>query len=468
MNLPAGFQLENTANDNSSHGGMNLPPGFQLENQPQQQPQNDTLLNKTADFLRPASDFIGKMSQKAMQTLPVTNPIGMSFRANSLLQKPFDWAGEKVTEGLGGSRIPFVSRPEVAAMTGTVVQNIPAIFQGVAQGMAPENTTPKPISEYKTPADISYPQEQAMKSYGVTKRFLNNPQKVRQQSQTAQTLLDQGAIKPWSTAKSLLNTTQDMASNSGKGIGDYLSSLGKDGKILPQEFEAQMEGLRPVQPDTGKILQGGKYDAINSKIDDAINTIRAHGDNPISFEEANRLKGVLQDSANFQSNKEATLLDKVIAGKFRDTLDNVLNRVSNRAGNPQAHQAFLKNKEIYAAAQRAQDPLYNKLSSELGNKGLSLTDWILGAGELSMGHPLTALGAVGGKKLLESFAPQTKAVVSNALTKTPSLSPISAVASKLPMLDEATARKLWNQAKSEGLSGEAAKKRARELMNGSR
>jgi hypothetical protein len=45
---------------------------------------------------------------------------------------------------------------------------------------------------------------------------------------------------------------------------------------------------------------------------------------------------------------------------------------------------------------------------------------------------------------------------------------ISAQIGSRMMPDEATARKFWNQAKSEGLKGEEAKKRARELMNGSR
>ncbi len=92
-------------------------------------PQEPSMLNKVADTLRPVGDFMGQMGEMAMKTLPGTNPIGMSFRAQNAVQGVADTAGEGLTEKMGGSGIPIVSNPYVAATAGTLVQNAPAIAQ---------------------------------------------------------------------------------------------------------------------------------------------------------------------------------------------------------------------------------------------------------------------------------------------------------------------------------------------------
>lgn len=254
-------------------------------------------------------------------------------------------------------------------------------------------------------------QDAGMDAIGMTKRYLNTPQKLAKGRETAQILLDKGVISATANPEEMIQRASDLSDQSGQAIGDYLKSIETRGRFFkPDEAIKEIESLRPK-------FQGGLYKKIQDKIDTAVETIKAHGDEPISFEEANKLKGMFQEAANFNSNKDATMLDKVIAGKVRESIDKALENVSSTPKNQEAYKQFLENKKVYGAAQNAVDPLYNRLSSELGNKKISLTDWILAAPTLATGNPLEAIALLGGKRVLQRFGPQTKAVALNSVAQ---------------------------------------------------
>ena len=351
-------------------------------------------------------------------------------------------------------------------------------------------------------------QNLALKAFGNTKRFLNNPIKEAAARNSVQTLMDEGILKPWSTTEDLIARTSEQAERSGRAIGKYLENRGRSGQFFdPSEAVDMIEQLRP-RSEQGQLLQGGAFDIINKKIDRAIETINAYNpkestasprpvstegsavrevnspfkdvdtsnphkastdfwtgnieSNPnrltsksgvtvtgggkteelfptkstsmvggkkninwtgiepkptISWKDANALKRTLQDLADWKSNKEATLLDRVIAGRFRELLDKSLGETSVPAGDITSHAEFLKNKRLYSAAMNQSDPLYNMLSSDLGNRGISLTDWIVAAAQLGTGNPLTAVATVGAKKAFEKLGPQTGAVILNKAAK---------------------------------------------------
>jgi predicted RNA-binding Zn ribbon-like protein len=257
-------------------------------------------------------------------------------------------------------------------------------------------------------------QDYGMKALGFTKRFLGNDMALMKARQSVQTILNEGIITSTAGAETLAKRTEKLAEDSGKAIGDYLKEMNSDGNFLmPQQLKASLEDLRPIQQSTGKILRGGQYNSVNNKIDNALETIDAHGDAPISWEEANQLKGTFQDAANWKSNKDATVLDRVIAGKVRETLDNALQAKAQQMGNLPQFNEFLANKQKYSAAMTVQDPLYNRISSELGNNKIGLTDYVLAAGALTQGRIGEAMALLGGKKILTNVGPSTAASVLN-------------------------------------------------------
>lgn len=296
---------------------------------------------------------------------------------------------------------------------------------GTAMGMAPDvaMSVGNPESEGSAMFDKSA-NEYALRSLGFTKRFLKNYPMATQAKEAAQTLLDQGVIKGTRSIEGMADANAALAQQSGKAIGDYLQSLEEKGKFFdPQQATEEISALRPKAG--GQVLRGGLYDAINAKIDNALATIQAHGSTqqlldasgnpiqmqatPLGWQEANQLKGTLQGAANYASNKEATLLDKAIAGKFRESLDSQMEDFANKNGDLEGIKNFKQNKKIYAATQIAEDPIYNRLSSLAGNNKLSLTDWIVLAPGLFTGHALPEIGAIAAKHIGTAYGPQLMA-----------------------------------------------------------
>ncbi len=328
----------------------------------------------------------------------------------------------------------FLSRDQVRQMTNARPEAASLIAQGK---MGPNATIPTepiaPTTPTITPTPVikdTYAVDKALSAIGTPRKMIKSPEMLAKAQDHAQTLLDAGLIKPLQSPQGMADKLGELETQSGEKIGSILDTLGEKGKVFdPQSAITDINQLRPISKSTGQILRGGAYDKINGKIDDAVATIQAHlpktangvMNQPISFQEANDLKGVLQGLANYASNKDATVLDKVIAAKFRENLDNSLNQAATQIQNPQMAQEFQQAKKLYSATQFAKDPIYNKLSGELMNKKLSLTDWILGSHSLATGNPLTGVLEVALKKGFEKYGSGTQAYLANKLSKTPSL-----------------------------------------------
>lgn len=272
-------------------------------------------------------------------------------------------------------------------------------------------------------------QKYGAKALGFTKRLINTPQKMNAAKDVAQTMLDNGVITPLSSAQDMSDSVQGLISKSGKAIGDFLKARGNG-----FDTQSAVDALNALKPrdSSGNRLMGGAYDKVSGLIDNAIDTVRAHGD-VIPFEEANKLKGFLQSLTNWNSSQAEAEVGRGIAGAMRGAVDTSLeNQASSNilgnsypAGNSPTQsmsevENFMNNKKIYGASQTAQDALANRLSSEAGNKNFGLTDTILGAAggaaEMVSGHlPIATSAAMGIKKTAERYGNQTLAVGANKM-----------------------------------------------------
>jgi len=342
-------------------------------------------------------------------------PTGAGYRLNEMVNKGANLAGEMTTEKLGGMGV----NPYVSAAAGTAVSMAPDIMQA----------TMMPAGELAAPKiGQNLAQEAGMKSVGFTKRFLNTPGKLENAKNTAQTLLDQGAITPFASTKNMAERISGIAEKSGSRIGEILKTADPQGRFFDtKKAVSSLEELRPVG-ESGEVLTGGHYSKLNKQIDDAIDTIKAHGGGKISLDSANKIKGILQSGVAWEGRGSQNLMDRLIAGKFRESVDSQLNDATalldkNALPGPGSSNAlplsqeFQIQKKLYAASQRAEDPIYNRISSELGNKKIGLTDWIALAPHLATGDPATALATLIGKNALERFGPQTTAYLANKVAK---------------------------------------------------
>lgn len=267
-------------------------------------------------------------------------------------------------------------------------------------------------------------QRQGARAMGNTKRFLSDPKKLARAKADAQILLDAATpegkpVMGWfDSAEEIAQNVDALKKQTGEAIGTYLESVNMRGKFFdPTTAVRDLNRMRPVSPTTGKVLRGGAYDDIHRSIDNAIQTVKAHGKKPMSFEEANEIKGVLQDLANWNSNKQATVLDKKIAGTFRGSVDDALEAVSNTPRNTAAFEGFKADKAAYGAASRGQDSIMNRVSSEMGNNAVGLGDLVLAAPTLATHGPGAAGAVFGAKRAVDRFGAQVTAKTFNRAAK---------------------------------------------------
>lgn len=262
----------------------------------------------------------------------------------------------------------------------------------------------------------------ARRALGFTKRFLNTEGKAANATEAAHVALDEHygvkVITPGATPEVMLERAKELQTRAGDAMGEVLKeeSRGAKGAMPAGSPETFREGflfqpkkavraISKLRPRSygGKVLQGGDYTAQNAVIDEAIGTIQAHGDRPLPWGEANELKGHLQGLANYDTAKSKSVnsLRKSIGGVFRKSLDNQLTTVMEDSGRD--IRPFLKAKRLWKAADDMTEGLQNRLSSEMGNKGLGLTDLLAATVSSVFGGVPGAIGTVLVKKALEKY-----------------------------------------------------------------
>lgn len=167
-------------------------------------------------------------------------------------------------------------------------------------------------------------------------------------------------------------------------------SMEKDMKIVdPKQMIRSLEGMRPKYTGGPKSL----YHADHAVIDTAIDTIKAHGDEPISLQEANALKSKIQSSVPYgQAGHE---LAKNAAAKVREIVDGSLEDLTNKIGDPKMLQQFKASKRMYGTSQKMQEGLNLRLAQK-GNNIINPMSVLTGLTEYGMsGSPLKAAIAAG-------------------------------------------------------------------------
>jgi hypothetical protein len=342
--------------------------------------------------------------------------------------------------GLGGAAGEAVKQIDTAALGNGTQPTSTAAFDEIAKqgaiglgtglagvGIGKAGKFMKDIGAIDSINPISGETPWAAKALGATKRFLNSPDKLERAKEVGQTMVDQGIIKPFSNAEEMASEVAKLKDTSGKAVGDFLESNGV--KFNPQSIVDNLNAIRPKDA-AGNLLKGGNWDIINNRIDNAVETVMAHAKDttkikvgkgglvglekakelmPINFQDANKIKGVLQDTTNWDGREIKDVADKMIAGTVKNSVDSALNDAAVSSGNQEEMAQFLKNKKLYSHAQTAEDYIHNRLSSEYGNKTIGLTDWIAAISSLSHGNPLGAGALIGAKRAAERYGSQIMA-----------------------------------------------------------
>ena len=249
------------------------------------------------------------------------------------------------------------------------------------------------------------------RALGFSKRFLGKPGQLEKANEVAGTMLEEGVIRPFSGAAGMTERAEDLAEASGQAIGRTLSGLDEAGarSLNPSDV------IRDIQTQLSPKYTGGAYDAQKRILNEIVETVRAHGDKPLTFESAQVLKNTLQDLGKFQAGGDSVRQDmyRRASGIIREALDR---SVAQQPGSPALAAEYARNKKRFGHSQEALRALANRTSSEAGNRLVSGTDIVTGAGAAATGQiPANELpGKLGlllaAKRGVERYGASTAAV----------------------------------------------------------
>lgn len=271
------------------------------------------------------------------------------------------------------------------------------------------------------PAMKTLAEEQAAKAAGATMQDFNNvgADKLRA---AGRTMLDNKMLTPLADSETIAASNDALNQQAGQTIGDFLKRMTAQGEVAdPKMFVDQLEILKGQLTKGGT---GGHNARIMEAVDTAIDTIKGYGDQPMTFELANHVKGLLQKAANWRVGEDSLIgeTNRQVAGKFRKMLDTALEAVPE---NPKAvidpnnpvpvFEDFKAAKKTFGDTEIVGDLLNKRTARDLGNSALGPLEMIAGAA--GSGNPAARVAQAGAWKMMRRYGNQNIALAADWILK---------------------------------------------------
>lgn len=237
-------------------------------------------------------------------------------------------------------------------------------------------------------------EEKAFKVVGGTPTQIAKAQASGADKQIGRTLLDQGAISPFTSSKSLASKVEVLKDEAGQTVGDLISGAsaqaGKviDSKTIADEVRALPE-FSNLANTPGKLGQA-------KALDQELNALVQNGQ--MSLEEAHTLRRGIDEGINYskktqdlQGNQE--VLYK-IRSAIRDRMNGAINSLDTAAGSGGKDRLLQANRS-YGNLSQADEMLGKTLARQANNNSVSLTDKMAGFTGVLSGTSLTAKALLG-------------------------------------------------------------------------
>jgi hypothetical protein len=249
------------------------------------------------------------------------------------------------------------------------------------------------------------------RALGYTKAGLKNGG-LEKANEATHYAIDNGILTPGAKPTEMLDATKAGLSSEGGKIGDILKS--EPGAFDSSMATQRLEALRP-RGANGEILRGGKYDALNSEIDESLNTINAHGGGEMPWERANELKKTVREGTNFSPMKDTGVnnMRKSLGGEFNNELDTQLGKSMKARGAD--IEPLLDAKEAYGHLKGLVKALDNRVATTSGNRTIGVMDAAAGGMGGLLHGPVGAIAGVVAKKAIEKYGLTGGAVLGRKL-----------------------------------------------------
>jgi hypothetical protein len=271
-----------------------------------------------------------------------------------------------------------------------------------------------------------FAQERALKAAGyIQKDFPRAAKKLERLRQSGQTLLDEpGLIRPGTSSATIADRLEPIVEREGKAIGRYLddadAAAGSSFAYDPARLAAQAETTiaTPALENPSVYGQGQRVATWIERLRAAERAKAARGD-PLTFREANAIKGDLQD-LTFNNRG-----DVPISQRRADQLQRLMTRDLDQQMRPfigeDALREFRNARSKYGTFKEALDKSTQGANRETGNNFLRIDDrQAAEAGAMVAGAPGAAV-AGGASKLLRGRGDSVAAVGADRLVKSGAL-----------------------------------------------
>lgn len=253
-------------------------------------------------------------------------------------------------------------------------------------------------------------------------------------------LMPTPVVTPMSSAQTILDRSSNLKNAASQKMGEISKQL--DTSFTEADPDIKAKFFNPQ--DAAKEIETQLLDPIrvNGEVPPAaiptaraiqtvLDTVNQFGNEPIPFEQAQKLKSLLTNLVNYGTEgSESNQILKRAGGIIRAGIDDAAKAVADDAGSPELADQYLKAKDLYGAADIASKASQAKVAGGMANKTISLSDLGAGAAGVALAHsPIGAL-AVPAKMYLEKYGHATLAAgakgtsdimssLSNALTSAP-------------------------------------------------
>lgn len=302
-------------------------------------------------------------------------------------------------------------------------------------GLVLEPAVGKVIEKYKSSAEDSgsaiedFQNSRAAKALGFTKGQLkklkggeDEAKQVAGRLLEAKTADGKPIISALSSADDMLDQVERFKEEAGNRVGAVFQKLDDAGMSSFNPLEVASRIDSEIGPEWRSPLNRGE----TGQLDNTLEAILMRGDKPISFAEAQTLKGELQTAAYpkgyWGPSTPKMEMARSALGILNDELEKSVAAAEKQIKEglvevppelkSQEFMSELKNSKLdYAAATKAERALNDHLTSQYGNKTFGLTDVIAGTGAGAEGGPLAGALVVGAKKVAEKYGNQILATM---------------------------------------------------------
>lgn len=253
-------------------------------------------------------------------------------------------------------------------------------------------------------------------------------QKVREAARYA---LDEGIVSanPFVGTKKMIQRNEAAMAKAGNAREAIYNAIDDAGESTfnPLNVAAQ------VDEKVGGFWRSPINKAEEKQLENTLESIMMRGEGNIPLKQAQALKEEIGKVANWKNSQQLTDKERMARdayGVVRDAIEDATKKGSEKLNRPGMAEELLKQNRNMAASATTEQLLANKMARS-GNRMVSLTDFIVGAGG-AFGGPIGALKAVAAKKALERLGPSMSAIAVDRTSKLVRKSPELA-AKLLPM-----------------------------------